>query len=133
MAGAEETPELLDLAKKLRIENDIQFLGQINDIAELLQVFDVFVFPSFWEGLPVSVVEAQAAGLPVVMSDSVTDEVVATDKIEMLSLNESPKAWADKVLELCNSPRTDAYKMIKQNGWDIFNCAKSLAEYYINK
>lgn len=130
MAGAEKTPELLNLAEKLQIENDIQFLGQRNDIPEMLQAFDIFVFPSFCEGLPVSVIEAQVAGLPVVMSDSVTDEVVATDKIEMLSLNKSPNAWADKVIELCKNPRTDTFKMIKQNGWDIFDCGKKLAEYY---
>lgn len=130
MAGAEETEELTALAKELNIENDIRFLGSRTDIPELCQAYDVFVFPSFWEGLPVSVVEAQAAGLPVVMSDSVTDEVCVTDNILLMSLNDTPKSWADKALEISQAERKDTFEAMKSSGWDIFETAKALVSYY---
>ena len=78
LIGAQPTPELIALAEKLQITKQIRYFGQRRDVPELLQGSDVFVFPSFSEGLPVSVVEAQAAGLPVVLSDAVTREVACT-------------------------------------------------------
>ncbi|MGN0522543.1 MAG: glycosyltransferase [Eubacterium sp.] len=98
LAGAEETPELAELSKRLGVYDSVRFLGSRTDIKELLQAFDVFIFPSFWEGLPVSVVEAQAAGLPVLMSDSITDEVCVTDNIHALSLDTSAEQWAKRRL-----------------------------------
>lgn len=130
MAGADETDELLNLAKQLHVENDIYFLGPRTDISELCQAYDVFVFPSFWEGLPVSVVEAQAAGLPVVMSDSITNEVCITDIISVMSLNDSPKSWAQKILEVSYAQRKDMFEFMESAGWDICSCAKRLVEYY---
>lgn len=98
--GAEETDALSLLCKQLKIQNSVLFLGARTDIPDLLQACDVFLFPSTKEGLPVSVVEAQAAGLPVVMSDSVTDEVCVTENVCRLSLSSSVHEWACKVVEL---------------------------------
>lgn len=130
LAGGEETEELLPLAESLGIENSIMFLGARNDINKLLQAFDVFVFPSTSEGLPVSVVEAQAAGLPVVMSENITNEVVVTDLVKTKSLNETAEAWADKAIDLSNSERKDNFEIIKSAGWDIFSTVTQLIEYY---
>ena len=60
MAGAEETDELKELVEGLGISESAHFLGRRSDISQLLSAMDVFIFPSFREGLPVSVVEAQA-------------------------------------------------------------------------
>lgn len=130
MAGAEKNEELTELAKQLEIENDIFFLGSRTDIPELCQAYDLFIFPSFWEGLPVSVVEAQAAGLPVVMSDAVTDEVCVTDNIISVSLSESSEVWAERALALERQTSRDTLKIMKSSGWDIFECAEKLVKYY---
>lgn len=130
MTGADENDELKKLAKKLGIYDSIRFLGSRKDVPQLSQAYDVFVFPSFWEGLPVSVVEAQAAGLPVVMSDSITDEVVATDNVCMLSLDNPAAEWAQKATELAEMPRKDTYELMKSAGWDIYDNGTRLAEYY---
>lgn len=130
MAGAEKNEELSALAKQLDIENDIYFLGSRTDIAELCQVYDVFVFPSFWEGLPVSVVEAQAAGLPVLMSDSVTNEVCVTDNIYTMSLDKPAKEWADKAIDIADVKNRDTFEIMKKSGWDIFESAQKLIDYY---
>lgn len=132
MAGAEKTEELSVLAKELRIEKNIEFLGARTDVSELCQVYDVFVFPSFWEGLPVSVIEAQASGLPVVMSDAITDEVCVTNNFCRLSLNDPAEVWADKTIELAENLRIDTFEIMKDSGWDIYECAKKLYNYYMN-
>lgn len=60
---------LMDLAKSLGIEKNVKFLGYRNDISEICVASDIFLFPSFQEGLPVSVMEAMASGLPVISSN----------------------------------------------------------------
>lgn len=132
MVGAEEDNELLQFANQLGVDDSIQFLGARTDVPDLLQAFDVFLFPSLWEGLPVSVVEAQASGLGVVMADTVTKEVCVTDKITLLSLNDDAQIWAQKVLEYGKLERKDVYSVMKTSGWDIYAEAEKLANYYKN-
>lgn len=132
MAGADEDDELLQLSAQLGIGDSVRFLGARTDVPDLLQAFDVFLFPSLWEGLPVSVVEAQASGLGVVMADTVTTEVCVTDKITLLSLDDSAQNWAQKVIEYGKLPREDMYSVMKNSGWDIYTEAQKLANYYKN-
>ena len=81
------------------------FAGKRNDVPRLLRAMDVFVFPSLYEGLPLSLVEAQAAGLPCVVSDAVTQEVdVVPGLIRWLPLTAGPGVWADAVLEAAARP-----------------------------
>ena len=106
------------------------FLGRRSDISQLLSAMDVFIFPSFREGLPVSVVEAQAAGLPVLMSDTVTDEVCITDHIKRLSIDADPKVWAKEIETMPDDLRASAFEKVRDCGWDINKCAKTLVEFY---
>ena len=130
MAGAEETPELRSIADELGIANEAKFLGRREDIPELLNAMDVFIFPSIREGLPVSVVEAQAAGLPVLMSDTVTDEVCVTDRIYRMSTDREPQKWAEKAISEAAAKREDNCEIMKNGGWDIRTAAEKLVEYY---
>lgn len=130
LIGAESTDELNDLCKKLGIIENVMFLGIRNDVAELLQAADVFVFPSISEGLPVSVIEAQAAGLPILMSNSVTDEVLVTNEAQVMSLDENVDKWAEKAIELSKLDRKDNFEIMKSSGWDIFDKTNKLVEYY---
>lgn len=130
MAGAEETDELRKLANQLGISDCIYFLGRRSDVPQLLSAMDVFVFPSFKEGLPVSVVEAQAAGLPVLMSDTVTDEVCITDHIKRLSIDADPASWAKEVETMPDDLRASAFEKVRDCGWDINKCANTLVDFY---
>lgn len=131
LIGAEQDEALCKLMKKLSLNsNDVKFLGSRTDVPDLLLAVDLFLFPSLKEGLPVSVVEAQAGGLPVLMSDRVTDEVVVTDHVYQMSLSESSKKWAQQALKMSDLDRKDTYETMKNSGWDISDCAKSLALYY---
>ncbi|MGN1123072.1 MAG: glycosyltransferase [Eubacterium sp.] len=130
LIGAEPTDEICKLCKEYKITDKVMLLGLRNDVSELLQGADVFLFPSTNEGLPVSVVEAQAAGIPVLMSDSITDEAAITDELCKMSLKDEPSMWAEKAIELSKLKKKDNFEIMKSAGWDIFDSANRLVEYY---
>ncbi|MBQ7960086.1 MAG: glycosyltransferase family 1 protein [Clostridia bacterium] len=117
----------------LGLGEKVIFAGVRTDVNKLLQAIDCFVFPSLYEGLPVSVIEAQAAGLPCFISDRVTDEVCVTDLVEMLSIDEEPTVWSEKILAKANGfVRENMKEQIAKSGYDIESTAKWLTEFYIN-
>lgn len=124
-------PQVEAQIRELGLEEAVLLLGNRGDVPALLQAMDVFLFPSLHEGLPVSVVEAQAAGLPVVMSDTVTDEVCITGKrIIQLSLKEPPAAWADRALDMAGLERQDTADQVAASGFDLRANAAWLARIY---
>lgn len=120
--------------RSLGLENDVIFLGIRADVNCLMQAMDVFLFPSLWEGLPLTGIEAQTAGLPVVMSDVITDEVCVTDHVYTMSLSSSAAEWADKVLNVVNGfQRKNDRQAVIDAGFDIRTTAKWLQDFYIEK
>ncbi len=112
-------PKIEAEARKLGIFDAVRFLGVRSDIPQLLNVFDLFVFPSFYEGLPVTLIEAQAAGVKVFASDTITKEVSLTSDIVFLSINELPTKWAEKILEAIPYKKQNNFEYIKQGNYDI--------------
>ncbi len=93
--------ELRNLAKGLGIADKIIFAGQRRDVPEILHIFDVFVLPSYYEGLPRSIIEAQACGVAVVATNvGGTPEVVINDKTGILVPPKDEKAIAKAVIDL---------------------------------
>ena len=95
--GSDEE-KIKELGIKLKISNKIKFLGSRVDIPELLNIMDVFFFPSLYEGLGIVLVEAQAAGVPCLVSTAVPDEVLLTQKIEKIDLHTPTEMWIDKLV-----------------------------------
>ena len=95
VGGGNNSNQYKEKAEKLKIADKIIFTGVRNDVPDLMQAFDVFLFPSIYEGLPVTLVEAQAAGLHCIVSDQVTREVAITKLIEFISLDEDINTWID--------------------------------------
>jgi len=91
--------EMKKLADRLHIYDKCIFAGNKSNAADYYQAMDYFCFPSRYEGLPGSVIEAQAAGLQCLVSDSVTHEVDVTELVSMMSINSDPKEWAKKILD----------------------------------
>lgn len=85
-------------AQALGIADRVLFLGQKGNVQDYYQAMDFFLFPSLYEGLPGTVLEAQAAGLPCLLSDTITREVGVTDLVTYKSLSDGPQAWAEEVL-----------------------------------
>ena len=115
------------------LDDAVLFLGNRNDVNELMQAFDVFVFPSLWEGLPLTGIEAQTAGLPVFMSDVITDEVCITNNIYKMSLKQSATEWANKIFSVTNNHKRENMKQqVIDAGFDIRTTADWLQEFYLN-
>lgn len=108
----------------LGLEGSVVFTGVRSDIAALLSAMDVFVFPSFYEGMPNTVIEAQANGLPCVISASVTKEADITGLVRYLPLTDSTDVWADNAIAAVSELRKDTRRDFWENGYDIDSTVK---------
>lgn len=112
----------------LKLEGRVVLTGNRDDVPQLMSAMDVFVFPSVWEGLPVTVVEAQASGLHCLISDQITKDVDTTELVERLSID-NVKLWVDHILNV-NVDRMDVMRKVKQAGFDVKDSAAKLKEFY---
>ena len=119
-------------ASTLGIRESIVFTGTRSDVADLLQAMDIFVFPSLYEGLPVTLVEAQATGLPCVISDKVPSEsMLAEGLVTVMRLHDSAAEWAEHILSrLGSTTRCSRTEDIKAAGYDVHMTANWLQEFY---
>lgn len=132
VGGGADMPKIQAKAQELGIAERVRFLGVRSDVADLMQAMDVFVFPSLYEGLPVTMVEAQASGLPCIISDKVPPECILTDGlVNIMPLSANPETWAEKILSMRAVPRTDRREEIAAHGFDISTEAVKLQEFYI--
>lgn len=116
--------------KCLGLEKSIKFLGMRNDVPELMQAMDCFILTSRFEGLPLVGIEAQAAGLPCYFSDTITDEVRISDLVSFISLNKSPKIWAEKIVKNREIKRKSALEELKKAGYDINTEIKKIEDFF---
>lgn len=122
------------IRRKIRssgLNNRVRLLIDRSDVERLYQVFDVFVMPSLFEGLPVVGVEAQANGLPCLVSDKISKEVLLTSNIEMMSLKNSASEWANKLFSMQMERNMHAKQELENKGYDVVQEAKKLQEWYI--
>lgn len=116
---------------ELGIKDNVLLLGKRKDISQLFQAMDVFVFPSRFEGLPVVLVEAQAAGLKAFASDTITKECKITNNIDFLSLDNF-KIWVDSILNSDKEYiRDNVEEIMNSSKFNIKNEAKKLEEIYL--
>jgi len=133
--------ELKDSIQKLVDEKGlnkyIKFLGVRQDIPELMNMFDVFVMPSLYEGLPVTLVEAQAAGTPCVVSDNVTREVdMGLNLVEFVPLDSPVETWIEKIIEKAGKKCRNLDKIrevYRKRKYDVDETVKDIMEIYLKK
>lgn len=111
-------PEIREKAETLGIADRVIFTGVRSDIPQILSAMDVFVFPSLYEGMPNTVIEAQATGLPCVIADTITREADITGLVEYLPLSD-PEHWAKVALEAAKQPRRDTRQDFLEHRYDI--------------
>lgn len=116
----------------LNLENHVKFLGLRQDIPDLLNAMDVFLFPSLFEGLSVASIEAQAAGLPCLISDKVPIECKKTDLVKQVPLSASAEIWANEVIAAAKTQRRNTFEEIVASGFDIKENAKWLEKFYLH-
>ena len=111
-----------DIRKKVEEEglsNAVVFLGNKENVNEYMQAMDVFVLPSRYEGLSITAIEAQAAGLPCVFSDAMTRETKKTESVTFLSLDDSAESWADRVLAVTEQGKEASGEKRRHGAKDI--------------
>ncbi len=125
--------EIKKKAKALHIEDHVRFLGLRNDVNELLNAMDVFLFPSLYEGLPVTLIEAQASGLLCYISDKITDECIVTDLVKKVGLDQSAGQWAKEIVENLEYTRQNQRQQIVNGGYDIETNVQRISDFYEKK
>lgn len=121
--------EVKHKAEDIGIAHAVQFLGTRTDIPQLLQGIDVYCSPSLYEGLSVSMVEAQAAGLRVVSSENVPRQVaICPDLVEFIPLTAPHTEWAKALTRAYD--RTDTWQIVRKAGYDIHSNSEKLLTFY---
>lgn len=117
-----------DKVINLDLQSKVSFLGLRDDIPQLLKAMDVFLMPSLYEGLPISAVEAQAAGLKIVLSTEVSKETALSENVHFVSLKEKPNSWATLILNepFGNKPTEKLFL------YDMKKTANQLEKVYLN-
>ena len=115
---------------QLGLQDNVIFTGVRKDVSRLLSAMDVFVFPSLYEGMPNTVIEAQATGLPCVISNTITKEAKVTDIITYMGLEDDSAIWAEEAIKmsmLCQD-RMHPNAVMKGQGYDIEDCVKQFVD-----
>lgn len=115
---------------RLGIKNDVVLMGLRDDVNEIVNAFDVFLLPSFFEGFPVVAIEAQAVGIPMVISDKVTREIAVANNVELFSLEKTSKQWASESIKVAAERNAGNRKKLQDAGYDINLEAPKLAMWY---
>ncbi len=124
--------DIKDKVKKLNLEDKVIFTGFASNVNEYMQAMDVFIMPSLYEGLPITAIEAQAAGLPCFISkDVITTEVKITEGLRFISLSAPPQKWATEICNF-NLKRRNNKKQLKNKNYLIEDTANELQKFYIN-
>lgn len=125
--------EIVQRCKLSGIKEQTIFAGLQSHPERFYQAMDVFLFPSLWEGLPMSVVEAQASGLPCIISDTITKNVQLTDLVKYESLDKPPAVWAEKILEYAGNKRAGLNRKQQERlgEFDSVHVAKKMQRFYL--
>ena len=123
-------PSVKEKAAQLGILDRIQFPGVVMNANEYMMAMDAFIFPSIFEGFPMSIIEAEATGLPIVMSDVITKEVDMSDLIHRHSLNDSPSKWAETIVVLKTGNRMDYNNPIVESKYNMRTSINLISSLY---
>lgn len=131
--GRGDTTILTNLAKEYNVEDKVIFTGLKSNVGEILNLLDVFFFPSNFEGLPIVLVEAQANGLPVVTANHLPVARILENYDNSLSLKDEWKLWADKILSVRDGRILDreyVYEKIRKHGYEIKSATRELERLF---
>ncbi|WMJ16351.1 glycosyltransferase family 1 protein [Geobacillus proteiniphilus] len=128
--------EIEQTVKSENLTDYVKLLGVREDIPALMNMFDVFLLPSLYEGLPVVLIEAQATGTPCIISSSITDEVdLGLGLIEKVELDNSYDKWYKAIIRAMQKSipsDTKIRECIRKKGYDVKENANKIMNYYLN-
>ena len=130
-------PLLEAITKKtieLSIENSVIMCGRKENVAKYYMAMDVLFSPSLWEGFPGTILEAQASGLPCIISSTITEEIKMSDNLLQMDLDRSVDTWIKEIVNFKNQDRkTDVIEIIRAKGYDSEQVVKELQQYYLDE
>lgn len=121
------------LVKESGIQGSVIFTGVVPNVYDYEQAMDCFMLPSFYEGLPLSLIEAQTSGLKCFVSEFVPRESSVTDLVSFLSLKDSFSYWADAILSTYGYSRQSSIDQIRVAGYDAKTSSEVLQQFYLNR
>lgn len=127
--GSDRTA-LMQMASDLGIADHVVFTGNVQNVNQYLNAMDVFAFPSLYEGMPLAIVEAQANGLPCVLSDRVPKDVFLTDLVQELALESEPENWANALLQAKRSEPSRYADELNARGFDTRTVMEKIYAIY---
>lgn len=143
LGEGDNMPAIKELAKELGAESRVLFMNNRKNVSDYYQAMDLFCFPSRYEGLPGTVIEAQSGGLPCLISDTITQEVMLTGLVKSADIKEDPAKWAERIRQTLtgralpgdegyDSARKDAQypEAVREAGFDITAQARIMTEFY---
>ena len=122
--------EIKSKVHELKIEDKVVFAGVQSNVRAYLSAMDLFVFPSLFEGMPNTVIEAQANGLSCIVSDTITKEANITGHVFYLGLEDTFDFWVDNVLQHRNAIRFDAHNILLEQGYDILSVSRRFIDLF---
>lgn len=154
LGDGEMKEEIMEQAVAMGISSRVLFMGNKKDVYRYYQAMDYFLLPSLYEGLPGTAIEAQASGLPGIMSDTVTKEAMVTDLLNVRSIKEKPKLWAEEIMEVnslfsqnfrgrepvsgdiadtlpVKGHRSSYAEVVRAASFDVKEQAKRMQEFYV--
>ncbi len=130
IGDGEEKDRIENLIQNYKLSNKVKMFGNRNDVDSLMQAMDALIFPSLYEGLSLTVIEAQVSGLPVYLSNTLSEEHKITDNAYFLSLQDTPKKWAE-MIHKNNSVRKSHVDEAKSMGYDLRDSVIKLESFYL--
>lgn len=135
VGSGEEKDKLIKLSEKLKIDDKILFLENRTDVDKIMQMFDIFILTSLYEGLPVVGIEAQASDLPCVFSDTIDSRIKISEKVFLINLLRPKSEWVALINKIVSEhyKRENNIKLLTDNGYNIKNEAFKLQKIYENE
>lgn len=127
-----DRPMLEGKIAALGLENSVILTGNVMNVADYLSAMDVFAFPSLYEGMPLSIIEVQANGLPCVISTGVPRDVYLTDLIRPVSLEE-PETWIEEIYSAHRGGDESYQAQLLQSGFDVSDAMGKIYDIYEQK
>lgn len=114
------------------LENNVIFFGESSEVEKIMSAIDIFLFPSLYEGVPVTLIEAQYSGLRCVISNKVPKESVICSNVTSLGLNLSAKEWAERIIKNKKYNREETIHVFECQKYDIYKNAKWIEKKYFS-
>lgn len=122
--------KIKELVKKKGLEESVIFCGATTEVYRYYSAMDIFLFPSLFEGLPIVLVEAQANGLPCVISEKISSMVVMNDNVTVCSLQDGKQVWVEAIRELYSAKRENSLVSEDLKTYDVKNVTRELELFY---